>query len=390
MKSIEQDDVPDNWPPEPGKGRRGRILRGGGGRPPIVVAVAGALFLVLVLLTLGLMVTGKMGVANVADTEVAVKVNYLTGGKEVITTPGIKLYLPLAQEIFIIDRKAQQFLMEGSRARGNDHVEKLTVRASDGSNFWFDSLIVHYEIIPGDADTVLEDSGPADAYKEEWVRALARSVLRDEFGRYTAVQVANPTVYNAAPAAAKDRLNELFEPHGIRVTNIPVPNPKFDPEYERAIETRKEADQEIQRLIAEVDKIEQERGQRLAAVEKEKGVEMQELEGDLTKALLAAQERAILLKRGADAFAVERIAQGQAEEAQLIETARGNEAKYRKEAEGIEKQALALEQRGEVVVREAIISKLMDIRFTLLPYSRDPAPQRLEHLADGLLPGGKE
>ena len=45
-----------------------------------------------------------------------------------------------------------------------------------------------------------------------------------------------------------------------------------------------------------------------------------------------------------------------------------------------EKQAQALERRGEVVVREAIIEKLRSIKFTLIPYSRDPAPKRLEHL----------
>ena len=39
----------------------------------------------------------------------------------------------------------------------------------------------------------------------------------------------------------------------------------------------------------------------------------------------------------------------------------------------------ALEQRGEVVVREALVEKLLGVRFTLVPYSRDPAPERLEH-----------
>ena len=138
--------------------------------------------------------------------------------------------------------------MEGRESTTNNHVSRLTVRAGDGSNFWFDALTVHYEIIPGDAEIILQDSGPGDSYKEEWIRAHARSILRDEFGRYSAVEVANPTVYNAAPIEAAARLNEVLAPHGIRVTKIPVPDPKFDPEYERAIETRKEADQEIQRL----------------------------------------------------------------------------------------------------------------------------------------------
>ena len=34
-------------------------------------------------------------------------------------------------------------------------------------------------------------------------------------------------------------------------------------------------------------------------------------------------------------------------------------------------------------MREAIIEKLASIRFTLIPYSRDPEPKRLEHLHAG-------
>ena len=62
-----------------------------------------------------------------------------------------------------------------------------------------------------------------------------------------------------------------------------------------------------------------------------------------------------------------------------IAQARGLTAKYTKEAEGLEAKAKALEERGEVVVREALIRKLNSIRFSLVPYSRDPAPRRLEH-----------
>ncbi|MDP6989898.1 MAG: SPFH domain-containing protein [Planctomycetota bacterium] len=377
MSPSESGDIPTNWPPDEGEAARRRLA--GGGRPPIIVIVASTLFAVLLLGALGLIVSGKAGVASVADNEVAVKVNYLTGGKEVITTPGIKVYIPIAQEVFVFDKRSQEFTMEGREATSNNHVSRLTVRAGDGSNFWFDSLTVHYEIIPGDAEILLQDSGPGDAYKEEWIRAHARSILRDEFGRYSAVEVANPTVYNAAPIEAAKRLNEILASHGIRVTKIPVPDPKFDPEYEHAIETRKEADQEIQRLRAEEETIVEERGRRLASVEKEKEIERQDLEGDLQKELLASQEFAIQVKRGADATKIARVAEGEASKAEMLERARGLEAKFRKEAEGIAKQAEALEQRGEVVVREAIIEKLRQIRFTLVPYSRDPAPKRLEH-----------
>lgn len=373
----------EGWPPPDDRGgSRGR-KRGSGGardeRPPLIVLVAGGLAILVLLVAVAMGVSGKLGVTGISSEEVAVKVNYVTGSMEIIQQPGYALYLPFLEEIYTFDRTTQQFQMEGNRYLGWDHVPLLTVRASDGSNFRINDLTILYELIPGEAGTILEDSGPSSGYKEEWIKSFARSILRDEFGRYTAVEVADPTTYKQAPAAATRRLNEVLEPHGIRVVRINTPNPQFDPEYEQAIEDRKEFDQEVERLIAEAERLEQLRAQRLAAVAKEKEVEQQRLGGDLKKALLAAQERKIAVTKEADVFATRRLSEGQAGQQEFVNQARGLEAKYSKEAEGIASRARALEQRGEVVVREALVEKLKSVAFTLIPYSRDPAPARLEH-----------
>ena len=341
----------------------------------IAVGLMAMLFLGFVLA-----VTGRLGFANIEADEVGVKVNYITGTQEVITQAGFQLYIPFIEDVFRFDQTPEEFKMEGANYRGHNHVPFLTVRASDGSNFQINDLTIIYKIIPGAADLVLSDSGPGLGFKQEWIKAYARSILRDEFGRYTAVEVANPTIYKRAPTDAARRMNELLEPHGIRIERINTPNPSFDLEYEKAIEDRKEADQEVERLIAESERLEQLREQRLAAVAKEKEVEKQRLTGDLRKAVLAAEERKIEVTKSADVYATKKVADGQAEQAELVNRARGLEAKYSKEAEGIESRALALEERGKVVVREAIIQKLAQIQFTLLPYSRDAEPKRLEHI----------
>ena len=341
--------------------------------------VAGGVGVLLAVAILLMAVSGKLGVTNITSEEVGVKVNYFTGSQTVINQPGNTLYIPFLEEVYTFERKTQEFWMEGKKYVNHEHVPLLTVRASDGSNFTINDLTILYEIIPGEAVTVLSDSGPGNGFKQEWIKAFARSILRDEFGRYTAVDVANPTVYKQAPAAAAERLNTLLEPHGIRIVRINTPNPQFDPEYEKAIEDRKEFDQEVERLIAEAERLEQLRAQRLAAVAKEKEVENQRLEGDLKMALLRAQERKISVSKEADVYATRRLSEGEAEQQQLLNLARGQEAKFRKEAEGIESRAKALEERGEVVVREAIVEKLLSVQFTLVPYSRDPAPKRLEH-----------
>ena len=367
------------WPPSDSNDGGSRRKRGRDGKPPVMVTVAAAIFAMMTVVAVLMGVSGKLGVATIEADEVGVVVNYLTGNEEVITQPGYKIFIPFVEEVYTFDRQTQLFTMEGRKHKHDNHVPYLTVRANDGSNFRFDELTILYEIIPGEAATVLHDSGPGTGFKEEWIKAYARSVLRDEFGRYSAVDVADPTVYQAAPNAAKERINELLKPHGLSIVRINTPNPKFDEKYEEAIERRKEADQEVERLIAEGERLDQLREQRLAAVAKEKEVERQQLNGELKKQLLAAQERLIAVKKNADVYATERLGDAQAQQSQLLALARGLEAKYTKEAEGIAEKAQALEERGEVVVREAIIQKLMNIQFTLVPYSRDPMPKRLEH-----------
>ncbi len=347
--------------------------------PPLPVKIAAGLFIVLVLVIGTLGFSGKLGLTSVEANEVAVRVNYVTGTETVIVTPGYQFYVPFLMDIYKFDGTTQEYVMAGRGYRGANVAPYLTVRAKDGSNFWFDELKIQYELIPGDAVTLLRDSGLGDNYKEEWIKAYARSVLRDEFGLYSAVDAADPTTYKAAPNEARRKMNIILEPHGIVVVRIITPNPQFDDRYESAIEERKEADQEVEELRARSEQLVQEREQRLAAVRKEKEVEMQELRGSLTKELLASEQEAIRLTKDADAFATERIGEGQAAEGRLTAEAEGLVAKYTKEAEGIESRANALEERGEVVVREALVEKLLGVEFILVPYSRDPAPQRLEH-----------
>jgi membrane protease subunit HflC len=253
------------------------------------------------------------------------------------------------------------------------------VRASDGSNFWFESLEIQYRLIPERAAGVIDDSGPGDGFKREWIRGYARSVLRDEFGRISAVEVANPSSYEAAALRSTERMNDILREHGIQIMRLITPKPRFDKDYESAIEEKKVADQKVDHLKVKEEQLLQQREQQLAQVAKEKEIEWQELQGELRKELLNSEKEAIFITKGADRYKVTREAQGQQERDKHIAEARGLVAKYTAEAEGIRAQTEALEKKGRVVVREALIQKLATIRFTLVPYSRDPAPSRLEH-----------
>jgi regulator of protease activity HflC (stomatin/prohibitin superfamily) len=384
MRTIDMD---DGDPPEDGKPkwanspRRGPRGGGGGGKGVSPKAlISGAVIALAVFLFVGLGATGNLGFVEVDDSEVAVKVNYVTGSREVITTPGVKLYIPFLQAVFKLDKTPQKYLMEGNVSRGDNSAPALTVRASDGSNFRFESLEIQYVILPGKASDILDDSGLKDGFKRDWMRAFARSVLRDEFGRYSAVEGADPSSYDSATVKSIERLNEYLMPHGLKVTRIITPKPTFDPKYEQAIEDRKVADQDVERLKGVEKQLIQERGEQLARVEKEKEIEWQELQGELVKNIKDSERESIFVRKGADRYKVTREAEGKAERDRSIAEAEGLTAKYTKEAEGIRARAGALEKKGAVVVREALIAKLANISFTLVPYSRDPSPKRLEHM----------
>lgn len=332
----------------------------------------------VLLLVVGLGLLGVGGVTEVKDNEVAVIVNHVTGAMTVDPIPGNKIVIPFVEEIFTLDKSPNRFLMEGEQDISTDHVRKLTVRASDGSNFWFDQIEIQYELIPDVADKVLQDSGIDDAFKKFWLLCFARSILRDEFGKFDPEGLSNPQNYKAAQAAAEVRINKALEPHGIRIVQITTPKPKFADAYERAIEERKLADQDVERLKAKALQLQQEKAKKLAVIESEKGQAFAALKGKLEAELAMADAAKVKLEREADTYKVERNGEGEAELLAKTEEARGLTQKYEKEAQGLLAKAEALTKQGRMAVVEALAEKLAEIRIEIVPYQRSQAPTRIE------------
>jgi membrane protease subunit HflC len=338
------------------------------------LAAFGLLFLFLVVFA-GL---GFGGITEVKDNEVAVFVNYLTGNMTVDTDPGNKIFIPFIQEVFTLDKSPNRFVMEGKADASTDHVRELTVRARDGSNFWFDTITIQYQLLPSQAAHALGDSGTEDAFKKFWLMSYARSILRDEFGKFDPEEISNPANYSRAGIAAQDRMNEALRPHGIEVTQITMPKPRFSDEYEKAIEDRKLADQEVERLKAEALQLEKEKAKRLAEIESTKGQEFAALKGTLAAGKTTAEAEQIKLRREADAYKIQRTGEGEAERLAKIEEARGLTEKYEKEAQGLLAKAEALAKQGSIVVVEALAEKLADVEIEVVPYRRSEAPERIE------------
>ena len=314
---------------------------------------------------------------EISAEQVGIKVNYLSGNQEIITQPGIKFHLPIVQEIFILDKTPNKFVMEGSYDLDANRVQKLTVRAMDGSNFWFDSLEIQYQILTAEAGHVLNESGPGEEFKQFWIRSLARSVLRDEFGRFSVAEVTDPTKYSVAIETAQRRLNDMLQPHGLLIVQLICPKPKFDAAYEKAIEERKVANQEVERLKAQREKLTNARKTELASVNREKEVAKQELTGDLESARLAAEQARIKGEKTADAYQIERTNAAAALLREAEIQAKGLNVKYRNEIDGLRKEIGAYATDGRGIVWREYARKIAEMKIDVVPYQQDPTPDRL-------------
>ena len=360
----------------------------GGGRiqlPQGKAWIWGAALVVVLLVLVGVVVTGRGGLVEINDTEVAVVVNYFSGEKELVATPGYRIFLPFVEQAFKFDKSPNKFLMEGDRDIDANHVRRLTVRANDGSNFWFETLEIQYQLITSKAALVLADSGPGEEFKQNWVRAYARSVLRDVFGQYSAEEMADPTTFSLATPQASERLNALLEEHGIRIIQIITPKPRFEDRYEQAIQDRKVANQSVERLKAQGVQLEKERDRRLGEVERDKATEFEQLLGTMEADRISAEKDQVRKEKDADAYKIKMVAAGRAAENRMLQEAVALENKARKEAEGLRARVEALAARGDILVREALAEKLAEIVFTIVPYRRDPSPTRIE--LQGAVPG---
>ncbi|MBK7643875.1 MAG: hypothetical protein IPJ19_12655 [Planctomycetes bacterium] len=330
--------------------------------------------------------SGHSGLARIGDDQVGVVIDQWSGARELVTTPGYRAYLPWLQEVETLDRAPNTLVFAGNEPQDRARTPRLIVRARDGSTCWFENLTVLYGLRSERAPRVLDDAGSGQAWKSELVAFYARSILRDEFGRFGTLELAQVQYLRSAVRAAQERLDRALEPHGIEVLEISTPQPSFDKAYEDHIRRRKLNDQESARLSAALDGLAEERHQLEAAAQRVKEVEYQKLGDHLEHDLKAAHNDEVRMRAEAERYYLERVRAAEATGIEKQTAAAALRERYTREAADLEQQARDLERYGELGVRMALVDKLASIEFSLVPYSRDPAPQRIELLQASPLP----
>ncbi len=333
---------------------------------------------VVVIILGGVLLSGNSGFVEVQPGEVAVVYNtwFDTETPHVSIEQGTLGYLPFFQRVEILDKRPQVLLMEGDQDTGVNHVRTLTVRANDGSNFWFDRVEIHYQIIPEQAAELIAQNGVGDGYKENAVATHARQVLRDEFGRYDFTKIADPTTYGLATSQARDALNRKLNELGFMVTQIPPSKPRFREEVEAAIEDRQNAEQEVE--------VQKEKRERLTAQSKRLVQEVTEKKNNEYQMLLATLEgqrkesenTEIAVKRAADMYHIDRTATCEAERDARVAKAKANEEAAADRAAALASKIAALGAQGPAILNLEIAKTIMPQmqRVQAAPYVAPSTP----------------
>jgi len=310
--------------------------------------------------------------------QVAVRVNNITGSMEVITQPGLILRLPFGvHSVYMLDVSPQTFHLRGAANKSALEIRELTVRASDGSLFAFNDTTLLFRAIPSEAHLTLRDSGLDHAYYE-WMAPYARSILRDEFGRESTISVSNPTSFGQAEERAKKHINKLLGQHGIEVTSIVTPRPRFTKEYEDLIEARNQTENQLAVIDSELARARTQRDRKLAEVERDQNKIIQTKRAEFETTLATAVTAQVETHRQADTYKIEKLAAGQA--ARSAAQGKAQELKGQLDAQFAGKKAEIDAFRNQPVERvmERLGERLKDSTIEIQPFRNDGSPQRVQ------------
>ncbi len=325
---------------------------------------------------LSLLGISLMSFTTIDPGEVAVRINNVTGNQESITQPGLALRVPILHSIHVISAAPQTFTMRGDENGDALTVNRLTVRASDGSNFHFDEFSLVFQAKGDEAVLAVADSGIGDGYLQ-WMRPYARAILRDEFGRLSTIAVSDPSRYGEAGESSRQRLNELLGKHGVFVTQVVTPRPKFNDAYEAAIEQRNALGNELEVIRSNLEMAETERARTLSEVDQQQNKIIQERRAELETALSQATARQAQVKRQTDTYRIEKVAQGQANlsaaQARATELAGALDAKFRAKKAEID----AFRTQPVERVMERLGEALADVTVSIQPFASDATPTRI-------------
>ncbi|HIG10273.1 MAG: SPFH domain-containing protein [bacterium] len=326
--------------------------------------------------------SGESGLLTVGDDEVAVIHDNWSGAARQIDTPGKRFFMPFLQDARLLKRSPASMALQGAARQTPLVVPSLSIRAADGSSFRFENFSLQFALLPDAAEACLIDSSADLQAAAAVVEAHARAILRDEYGRFTTASVVQSASLKAADTACRSRLAEALAPHGLRLVQLSTPQPRFDPLHEQAVERRKVAMGEIERLRTKYLQLDAERSAALAAMEKDKAQELAQLEWSLGEYRAEAHKQSAARRAKAEQYSEARRTAGETRRFEERQEALALTQEYAVEAGALQRLVDQYALSGELAVRAAWIERLKDIPFRVAPYRPDPGRMELSSAAE--------
>lgn len=246
-------------------------------------------------------------------TEVGVRFNKITSGTEVAPPGATYFFTPVVNDWTKFDVSTQSLIMS-AKAEAGDRREKddLRFKTRDGNDIETD-VTVRWRIDPSRAAQIWQLVAPStDEIKVRMVRPQARSYVRDVLNRLDSEEYYNPDLRFRAANDATRLLAMHMAPYGIIVEQVILGDFAFKSDYQKLINSRKEAEKQAEKLEAQI----------LATLEGNKA-NLQQKVAELTEQLTRAQGELEQAKRAADAYLVRREQEAQAVLAEKSANAEG-------------------------------------------------------------------
>jgi len=289
------------------------------------------------------------------ETEVGVRTRKIAfigskGVEDRVYAPGATyFFLPFINDWNVFDTKLQNLEMTYSQVRGDRKSrDDLVLKTIDGNDISLD-VIIAYRIDANKAHHILQYVARDDkTLRDKIVRTVARSKPRDIFGELKTEAFYVADAREAQSGKAREALQKILGPMGIIVEKVLTNDYRFNPEYQKAIEDKKVADQQV----------EKNKSAQHAAREEYKR-KLEEARGEVNKMVANADGQYLKDKIEADVYQ---------EQQQLL--AKAIQAEGIAEANGIQEMNNALAgSGGEAIVKLRIAEAIQGKRIILLPVS---------------------
>ena len=288
------------------------------------------------------------------ETEVGVRTRKFSltgkGVEDKAYAPGSTyIFLPFINDWHTFDTKLQNLEMVFEQARGDRRSrDDLLFKTIDGNDISLD-VIIAYRIDADKAPFILQTVADNNlTLRDKIVRTIARSKPRDIFGELTTEEFYVADSREKQAQRAKDVLQDMLGPMGIVVEKVLTKDYRFNKEYQKAIEDKKVADQQVQKN----------KSAQHAALEEYKR-KLEEAKGEVNKLIADADGVFRKAKIEADVYYEKQKLLAEAIMAEGIA-----------EAKGIQEMNNALAgSGGEALVKLRIAEALQNKKIMLLPVS---------------------